>query len=109
MALHTVWTIWRTVMLYTLATDIVIFLAAGCFAAVVQAGRSKIWLCAPGIAALFGALVSVIFGAVPAVLLAAIYVSVPASMSGLAAAVFGGVQAIFIALANASVFRRIGI
>lgn len=84
-----------------------VFLGVGMTATLLHLRHSKRWLLAPIGAVALGASLAVVLAAVPAGLLAAIYVSIPASMTRGVAVVWGGVLAIFILLFQIGVFQRL--
>lgn len=105
--LDTVWEIWRTVIVNTVIVDASIYAAAGLAAALIHSGKSWKWLFAPIAAALFGGLAALVLAAVPTVLLAWTYVSVPSKMSRVSATIWGSAQGILIAVLHSGVLRRI--
>lgn len=103
---------WLRMMMATLAVDTSLFFLCGLFATVKRitgpkATRSPRWAAAVVVAPILGVISAVALGAVPSVLIAAMYVNVPADMPEWQAWSWGCFLGVFIALVNAGAFQRI--
>lgn len=103
----TVISMWRVVLLYTLGVNAVLYFLIGLIASMLHIrGPLKAATLTVG-AALFGVVTAAVLGAVPSLLLAALYNAIPSDMSAVEAVVFGCAQGLVIAMLNAGFFHRL--
>lgn len=103
----TLFTMWRAVMVYTLGINTVLYLFVGLIAAILHARSVFRVILLTILSALLGVLTAVVLAAVPSLLLAALYKTVPSPMSAVEAIVLGCGQGLIIAMLNAGLFHRL--
>lgn len=103
----TLFTMWRAVMVYTLGVNTVLYLFVGLVAAILHARSVIRVILLTILSAMLGVLTAIVLGAVPSLLLAALYKTVPSPMSTIEALVLGCGQGVIIVMLNAGLFHRL--
>lgn len=107
MAYDTVISIWRAILYYTPAVPVLLFTVVGFISSVLHLKKFCHILLFTIAAACLGFAAAVLLGAVPALLVAATYSSVPSQMSPVEAVVIGNIQGVLIGILNLGFFHRI--
>lgn len=105
--LSSAWEIWVAVVSVSVIAVAGVFLGVGLTAAGLHFQQSKVWLLAPLLTVVLGACLAFALSAIPAGLLAAVYVSIPASMALGVAVVWGGIMTVFIVAFQVGAFHKI--
>lgn len=95
--------IWYNIVIYTVSLVSLSFFVAAIY---VCYGKKSVWsVCIPVVALIFGALDAFVLVSFPAFLVAAIYVSIPTSISGWTAMTFGFVFGVVVLLLETGMLK----
>lgn len=98
---------WGAVIWYTLGVNVFFYLLVGLIASILHAKKILQVVFLTTLSIILGAITAFVLAAVPSILLAALFTTVPSPMSHLEAVVLGCGQGLIIAMLSAGVFHRL--
>lgn len=107
MRFHSVTEIWRAVFLPTLGVTTATYTLMSVFATLLHRPRFLLSVLLILAVMAFGLITAATLGAVPSLLIAAVYVTVPSEMTTIEAIVIGCAQGLLISMLTAGIFHRL--